>query len=128
MQVHTIAALTPAEPTCADTQQDIVSLPNIQEVIAGFSCQEVNVATSVALSNSLVEVFPNPAVDYVCVKLNDNFASANMTVFSSNGSVQYHTDQLESFSRIETINWPPGLFLLKVEGMGFHAEIRLIVQ
>ncbi|WP_306639769.1 T9SS type A sorting domain-containing protein [Sanyastnella coralliicola] len=80
-------------------------------------------------SETIVEVFPNPASEFFSVRIDKQFEHGYINLYSASGEI-VHTEKLNGSDRftILTHQLPRGVYVLEVGGSEFLINKRLIIQ
>ncbi len=88
-----------------------------------FECKEVVKARDIVgtgkkqKSNFGFDLIPNPAGDYFLVKLNNvNSIQNDFRLFSATGNLLVHKKLVGAFERVDTSNFPSGIYFVEVVG------------
>lgn len=103
-----------------------ISAPPLNQRLNDF--YQLYVGTSIADSNDFqFQVFPNPAQDFFQLKMNLPPGLIHLKVLDMKGSL-IHEQLVESGSRISTLNWSPGVYMLHLNQNQSTNVVRLVVQ
>lgn len=120
----------------ASANSDYVHLDNIvlsgcsngsnRTINMGSQATEIVKAESDETENEVVyEIFPNPAMDHVNVRINDSGYQARLT--SVSGKEVLRATLSEGTNQIETSELPHGMYLLIVEGENGYREVTKVI-
>jgi hypothetical protein len=78
----------------------------------------------------VIHVFPNPAKNFIFIEIPDfdNKRSANISVFDLNGKVVFKDRLKEKNLKIDTSNWPEGLFFFRISSDGVVTSGKFTVK
>ncbi len=104
----------------------------ISPLVVYSKSKKLTMATEIeTINNDLqLNIFPNPATDFVNVRLNESFSgSGKVTIFDMSSSIVNTENLLNQNARIDISNLVAGVYLVKVEdGMGQFSEVKRIVK
>ena len=73
-----------------------------------------------------IDIFPNPAADYVNISANENILS--ITVYNNVGQTVFHQNTASKFFKINTNNFNNGLYFIQLETESGIASRRFIIE
>lgn len=78
----------------------------------------------------VISVFPNPAKDFVFIKLADNgkCKTANINIFALSGKQVYSGKLENGILTINVNNWPSGLFFYRISANGLVSKGKFMVN
>lgn len=79
-------------------------------------------------SETTINVYPNPANDVINISGNKTFVGTMIEIYDSKGSLITTEIAVESVLRINTKNWPTGLYHIRINGREFKMNSRVIVN
>jgi subtilisin family serine protease len=111
----------------------VISAKNINEIgqTAALSQQFYNetiIPLSIPESKSDINVFPNPANEYLSISTNDSFSKFNVKILEITGKEIKSLYGLTNNSKIETSALYAGLYILKIESKNFNKTYTISIQ
>jgi len=83
-----------------------------------YGYQTINIGFD-ELKNKMIEIYPNPASDYFYINIdNNNINNYSLSIYNSSGVIMVENSVSNQTSRISTINYPKGIYLLIVKNNG----------
>lgn len=92
-----------------------------------FKCIVVNQLNTpvTELSDSNFKVYPNPTADQLSIDLSSTSNFRSISIVDIYGKIIYeHTDLNFSNLDIDTQNWSPGVYFVKVQGVGIEKVVK----
>jgi len=92
--------------------------------------QEITNATGIlqnSMPNTQFNVYPNPAVDYLTVKLPSNSSKTEIKIFNIIGELEYSSTETNQNKNIDISNLANGLYLIQIatdDNMGIQKFIK----
>jgi hypothetical protein len=79
------------------------------------------------IADNQLQVFPNPAVDHVLIRLDElNLSVAVLQVFSADGKLIYHEQLAGNSANVSVIDWSSGMYEIVVTGENQRWKRKLI--
>ena len=75
---------------------------------------------------SLVNVYPNPSVDYIKIDVPEGNWSS--TIYNSSGQLMTTTIQLESSNTIDVSRWEGGIYFLRISNENQYTTTKILIE